>query len=129
MFAFRMQWCAFLFKGVSVISHEVINQTVKEEGSVLITCEGSGKPIPSISWYFNGAPVEEVNTIKYKISETLLNPITKISTLAVMSLTLSDMGTYTCNAVNQVSSDSGSGVVTVNSKCQFTNYIKIKLNH
>ena len=102
---------------IPVISPEVINQMVNEGDTALVTCLASGKPIPNISWYFNDAPVEKANTMKYMISEMFLNPITKNSTLAIMNLTLSDMGTYTCSAVNQVSSDSSPGVLTVNRKC------------
>ena len=60
--------------------------------------------------------MDKANTMKYIISEMLLNPITKNSTLAITSVELSDMGTYTCDAVNLVSSDSSSGVLTVKSK-------------
>ena len=94
----------------------MINQTVNEEETALIACVAASQLIPNIIWYFNGAPVDKAGTAKYMISEILLNPITKSSTLAIMNLTLSDMGTYTCNAVNQVSSDSSSGVLTVNRK-------------
>ena len=94
----------------------MINQTVNEGDTAIITCLATGKLIPTINWYFNGAPMEKSNSTKYKISEILLNPITKNSTLAIMNLTLSDMGIYTCDATNQVSSDSSSGVLTVNRK-------------
>ena len=94
----------------------MINQTVNEGDTALITCIATGKLIPIISWYFNGAPVKKANTTKYMISEMLLNTFTKNSILTVMNLTLSDMGIYTCNATNQVSSDSSSGVLTVNRK-------------
>jgi len=85
---------------------------MNEGDMVSITCQASGTPIPNISWYFNGASVDKTN-IKYAISEMLLNPITKSSTLSIMNVELSDMGTYTCDATNVVSSDSSSGVLTV----------------
>lgn len=107
----------FSMQGVPVISPEVINQTANEEDTASITCIATGESIPNISWYFNGAPVDKANTMKYLISEILLNPITKNSTIVIMSLTLSDMGTYMCIAANQLSSDSSSGILTVNRKC------------
>jgi len=120
IFFFKYISCiAYFFTGIPVISTEVINQTVNIGDTAVVTCLATGKPIPIISWYFNDAPVENKNTTKYLISEMILNPVTKSSTLKLMSLTLSDMGIYTCNAVNQASSDSSSGVVTVNRKCCF----------
>ena len=43
-----------------------------------------------------------------------LNTTTISSTLTVISVQSSDVGTYTCNATNVVSSDTSSGVLTVN---------------
>ena len=106
--------CTYYFKGVPVISPEVISQAKYEKDRALIICQAAGKPIPSIIWFFNSAPVDKNN---FMISETLLNPVTKLSTLEITSLALSDMGAYTCNAVNQVSSNRSSGVLTVNRKC------------
>ena len=57
------------------------------------------------------------NTVKYMISEMSLNHATKSSTLAVMNVESSDIGTYTCDAVNVVTASNSSGVLTVNGKC------------
>jgi len=78
-------------------------------------------PIPSITWYFNGAPVEKNNTMKYMISEMSLNLIAKSNALTVRNVEFSDNGTYTCEAANFASSDTSSGVLTVNGKhfCEF----------
>ena len=104
------------------INPKMINQTMNEGDTVFITCQASGTPIPTISWYFNGAPVDKDDAMKYMISEMLLNPITKNSTLTIMSVELSDMGTYTCDAANVVSSDSSSGVLTVKSELLYYHY-------
>ena len=48
------------------------------------------------------------------ISEMSLNATTISNTLTIMSVESSDVGTYTCNATNVVSSDTSSGVLTVN---------------
>ena len=37
-----------------------------------------------------------------------------INSITIMSVESSDVGTYTCNATNVVSSDNSSGVLTVN---------------
>jgi len=100
----------------------VINQTIDEGDTALVTCLTTGKLIPTVSWFFNGVPVEKASTTKYMISEMLLNPIIKNSTLTIMNLTVSDAGIYTCYAANQLSSDSSSGVLTVNCKYCFAIY-------
>ena len=100
-------------KDAPSIYPKIINQTVDEKDEAYLTCQATGTPIPNISWYFNGAQVDYLHTMKYFISEMLLNPITINSTLIIASLELSDMGTYTCTADNVVSSDTSSGVLTV----------------
>ena len=106
----------FLYCILLDISPEVANQTINEEDTALFTCQATGTPIPNISWYFNGVPVDETNTMKYMISEMLLNTIAKRSTLTVMNVEPSDIGTYTCEAANFASIDTSSGVLTVISK-------------
>ena len=96
-----------------VIAVELIDQTMVEGDTAFFTCQATGTPIPNISWYFNGAPVDTVNTIKYMISEMEFNPITKNSTLTIMNLELSDIGTYSCNATNFVSGITSSGILSV----------------
>ena len=73
----------------------------------------TGEPVVTISWYFNGVPVNETNTMKYTISMSS-NATTNSSTLTIMNVQSSDVGTYTCNATNVLSSDTSSGVLTVN---------------
>ena len=90
--------------------------TVNEEETAFFTCQATGTPIPNISWYFNGVPVDMGNTTKYTISEMLLNAISKSSTLIVMNVESYDVGIYTCKAVNFASTDTSSGVLTVNGK-------------
>ena len=82
----------------------------------MFTFQATGTPIPDIRWYFNGAPVDNTNTMKYMVSEMSFNPSAKNSTLTVLGLESSNMGTYTCNAVNLLSSKSGSGLLTVYGK-------------
>ena len=50
---------------------------------------------------------------KYYITQSSIN-ITITTTLTIMSVDSSDVGTYTCNATNVVSSDISSGILTVN---------------
>ena len=90
-----------------------MDKTLNEGVTASFTCQATGEPVPTISWYFNGAPVDKTNTMKYTISMMSLN-ITISSTLTIMNVQSSDVGTYTCNAINVVSTDTSSGVLTVN---------------
>ena len=91
-----------------------MDQTQDEGGTASFTCQATGGPVPTISWYLNGVPVDEANMMKYTISMMSVNTTTINSTLTIMSVESSDVGTYTCNATNVVSSDTSSGVLTVN---------------
>ena len=95
-----------------VIDVKVTNQTLQEGDTAFFTCQATGIPIPMINWYFNGTPVYKNNTLKHKISESS-DYISINSTLAVTGLNPSDIGTYTCKAVNLVSSDTSSGRLAV----------------
>ena len=94
------------------VTLEVMDQIQDEEDTASFTCEATGEPVPTISWYFNSTLL--VNGVKHTISETSVNTTTINSTLTIMSVESSDVGTYTCNATNVVSSDTSSGVLTVN---------------
>ena len=89
---------------------------IQDEGETAsFTCQATGEPAPMIRWYFNGAPVSnDADVDKYDISETSVNTTTISSMLTIMSVESSDVGTYLCNATNVVSSDTSSGVLTVN---------------
>ena len=97
-----------------IINPGVIDQTQDEGNNASFTCQATGEPVPTISWYFSDAPVDQTNAIKYKISMMSLNITTISNTLTIMSVESSDVGTYTCNATNVVSTDTSSGILTVN---------------
>ena len=88
-----------------------MDETQNEGGNVSLTCQATGRPVPTISWYFNNTLL--VDGMKHKISETT-SSTTISSTLTIMSVESSDVGTYTCNATNVVSTDTSYGVLTVN---------------
>ena len=93
------------------ISLEVMDQAQNETDTASFSCQATGEPVPTISWYFNDVPV---NATKYTISVILLNVTTNSSTLTIPSVQSSDVGTYTCIATNILSSDISSGILTVN---------------
>ena len=96
----------------STISPEVSDQIQDEGTTASFTCQATGEPAPTISWYFNNTLLP--NGATHTISETSVNTTTINSRLTILSVESSDVGTYTCNATNVVSSDTSSGVLTVN---------------
>jgi len=100
-----------------MITTEMEDQTQNEGDTVSFTCQADGEPIPIISWYFNSVPVDETNTIKYRIIPRMFTNAIE-ATLLIMSVESSDVGAYTCNATNVVSSDTSSGILTVNGEFQ-----------
>ena len=89
-----------------------MDQAENEGDTASFTCQATGRPVPTISWYYNNTLL--VNGTEYMITEMSLNTTTINNTLTIMSVESSDAGTYTCNATNVVSSDTSSGVLTVN---------------
>ena len=110
-----------MFIVIPDISPEVMDQAENEGDTASFTCQATGEPIPIISWYYNGALL--VNGTEHMISEMSLNTTTISNTLTIMSVESSDVGTYTCNATNVVSSDTSPGVLTVNGECANIIYI------
>ena len=96
----------------ATISLKVMDEMQNEGDTASFTCQATGEPVPIISWYFYGTLLADGAT--HTISETLVDTTTINSTLTIMSVESSDVGTYTCNATNVVSSDTSSGVLTVN---------------
>ena len=103
--------CLVYLVGPSII--ELMDETQDEGGIASFTCQADGEPLPTINWYFNDAPLDESNTAKYMITDREI-PNADTNILNIMSVESSDVGTYTCNATNVVSSDTSSGVLTVN---------------
>ena len=100
-----------------------MNQMEIEGGTLSFICQATSQPVPTISWYFSGIIVDEANTMKYTISMMSLNTTAISSTLTIMNVQSTDMGTYTCNATNVISSDISSGVLMVNGEWLLINYV------
>jgi len=86
-----------------------------EGDTASFTCQATGEPVPTISWYFNDIPVDVTNAVKY----TVIFAAPGQSFLRINNVQSSDVGTYTCNATNLVSSVTSSGVLTVNGEFTF----------
>ena len=120
----------FYILASQTVTSGVISQVEDEGNAASFECVALSQPVSTISWYFNGSTVNEANTMKYTISMMSLNTTTISSTLTIMNVQSSDVGTYTCNATNVVSSDTSSGVLTVNGEllCTSSNKESIKLH-
>ena len=90
-----------------------MDQTWNKGDTASFTCQATGEPVPNITWYFNSTALDEANITKYTITISVMS-LNTTSTLTIMNVQSTDVGTYTCNATNVVSSDTSSGVLTVN---------------
>ena len=102
----NMHACVHL---VTDIQTEIVNSTDEGRDLATFTCQVTGKPVPTISWYFNDAMINVSDASKYMIMSTLINTTTTENTLTVYNVTSSDVGTYTCNATNTIGSDISHG--------------------
>jgi len=93
--------------------------TQNEMGRASFSCQAIGEPVPTISWYFNDVPVDVTDTMKYEFINVTSFENVIIILLRINDVQSSDVGTYTCNATNVVSSDTSSGVLTVNGEDYF----------
>ena len=98
------------------ITSQFMNQAENESAIASYTCQADGEPLPTISWYFNGDPLGPANSTKYMFTDRPL-AVAVMSILTIRDLEASDAGTYTCDVTNVVSSDTSSGVLTVNGEC------------
>ena len=105
------------------IEMTVNNEIRNQEDNVTFLCQAVGEPVPNISWYFNDVMINvSDNSSKYMIVSRSLNITTTENTLTVYNVTSFDVGTYTCNASNMIGSVTSSGILTVTSKMDITQY-------
>ena len=108
------------FAVIPSINSSIKNKVIDQTENVTFLCQAVGKPVPVISWYFNGVMINvSDNSSKYMIVSRSLNITTTESTLTVHNVTSSDVGTYTCNSSNIIGSITSSGILTVTSKFDY----------
>ena len=100
-----------------VISPDVIDQTLNEGDNAVFICSVTGEPDPIIRWYFNDGLLED-DTTKYIIATYELQ---------ILDVQSSDVGAYTCNATNVVSSVTSSGILTVRGKSAYIHCLSLWL--
>jgi len=92
-----------------------MDDTENEGDTASFICQATGEPVPTICWYFNDGPVDVTNTVKYIV----VSIAPGYSVIRINNVQSSDVGTYTCNATNLISSVTSSGVLTVNGEFTF----------
>ncbi|XP_065913065.1 hemicentin-1-like isoform X2 [Dysidea avara] len=90
---------------VPAILSDVDDSTDEGRDVANFTCQATGEPVPTISWYFDGVMIDVSDTSKYRIESRSINTTTTEKTLTVYNVTSSNVGTYTCNATNIIGSD------------------------
>ena len=86
-----------------------------ETNPTIFSCQATGEPVPSISWYFKDVMINVSDTSKYNISNTTRETIVT-SSLIISDAKSTDAGTYTCEAENIIGIDQSCGILTVNGK-------------
>ena len=101
-----------------LVQPEVINRItdllMNKTHPVPFSCEAIGEPVPTISWLFNAAMIN--NTNEYNISE-FANRTVVTSVLKIQNESY-NVGTYTCEATNSIGLVRRSTVLAVKCKLQ-----------
>ncbi|CAM1324704.1 ROBO1 (predicted) [Pycnogonum litorale] len=82
------------------------NQTLPVKTVVLLPCQASGIPTPTIKWYYNSKPIRSNIPVM-----TLLDT----GTLQIDDLQYSDTGLYTCTATSESGETSWSAYISIES--------------
>ena len=86
---------------------------MNESYPITFSCEATGEPVPTISWYFDIVRINDTN--KYNITE-LVNGSIVTSVLTIQNVLSCDVGTYICEANNIIGGNRKSAVLTVQGK-------------
>ena len=124
-----MKNLVFAYVVQAEVISDVMDMLENETYPIIFSCQATGEPVPSISWYFKGIMIVLSDTSKYKISNTL-SETTIRSLLTISNVQSFDVGTYTCQAENIIGIDQSSGILTVNGKfcCKPTIYTRLIKN-
>ena len=115
----------FSFSSVAPsITPKLMDQSRNEGDTASFTCQADGEPLPTISWYFNSAPLDQINTSKYIFTHRQ-REASVMGILIIRNVQSSDEGTYTCYATNVISTNISSGVLTVNNGKYVYRFIRL----
>ena len=96
-----------------VILVELVNTTAIEGDNVTFKCQTTYSVDTTVTWKYNGSDIDVSNISKYRVMETVITENIYESSLVVMSVTLSDIGLYTCLSENEAGNDTSNGVISV----------------
>ena len=85
-----------------------------ETNPIIFTCQATGEPVPTITWYFNGIMINVSDNSKHNVSSDQFNGTVVKSSLSILNAQSLDVGAYTCQAENIIGIDRSLGVLTVN---------------
>ena len=85
---------------------------LNETYPVTFSCEAIGEPFPTISWYINAKKINDTN--KYNISEFINETV--VTSLLTIQNESDIVGTYTCEARNNIGINRESAVLTIYGK-------------
>ena len=96
----------------------------KEKDSLLAVCVDVGFPQPSISWTYDGAPLEnDSGIVIYEEEMTLAGMLFIESILTVCGVSSMDSGLYECTVTNGIVNRSSNFTVTVGGKSLILRYV------
>ena len=128
---FRMSFELFIGGSVYTLCHSYAvapkiiaspeDRTELEGDTTVFTCNATGRPRPNITWWRydeNGSRVQLVNEMDKVVIESMPfgEEREQTSSLTILDVQPSDVGTYQCQAENGVSTAEDSATLTVYGK-------------
>ena len=105
---------SFSLPGEASVVIAPVDYSVDEGSTVLAVCVGTGFPQPSISWTFNGSPLENNTRVSIYEDTTEAAGMTFVeSILEVCSVTLLDSGLFECTVSNTLVNATANFTLTV----------------
>ena len=98
------------------------NITVSQSDAAMFNCSATALPAPTINWYKqlqNGTLQFISETRGYSVSSTTSGAQNLTSQLYISGVTLSDRGTYVCQASSSVTSSTSSAFLNVLGEYQY----------
>ena len=104
--------CSIIITDTPEITAHPLNETKTEGDNVTFTCDAIGNPVPLISWFRDGSPIDTSDN-----SSRIIFSVDK-KQLAITNVSRSDSGEYRCVAENSVGNET-SNVATLDVQCKY----------
>ena len=117
MLYFNSYFCVFLDLPIIETSAELSKSAVDRGGNGVLRCRATGAPTVTFKWFREGREITGRNsTVKYKITNRTVNPLTWEASLTVLDVEMQDYGPYGCEASNMWGSNKHQVILSVTSK-------------